>query len=165
MKKRIYSWLIAIFVSNGLYAQEITKWKLDDLASAIANAGKPTILNFWATTCKPCVSEIPYFQKLVKKYDSAGLQLILISLDFAEDYPVKISSFAGKHHFTAPIKFLAETNADLFCPVVDEKWDGAIPASLFINNKNGYKKFFEGQLSEEKLEQEIGKLIGKRTGD
>lgn len=159
MKKLIYSALLSIFICNGLCSQKIAKWKLGDLSSAIANADKPTIFNFWATTCKPCVSEIPYFQKLVAKYDSAGVQLILVSLDFIEDYPANISSFAMKHHFTAPIKFLAETNADLFCPVVDDKWDGAIPASLFINNKKGYKKFFEGQLTEEKLEQEIRSLI------
>jgi hypothetical protein len=82
-------------------------------------------------------------------------------LDLSEAYPKQISSFASKYNFTSPIKFLDETNADLFCPVVDEKWSGAIPASLFVNNKTGYRKFFEEQISKEKLEKEIQAMIKK----
>jgi thiol-disulfide isomerase/thioredoxin len=142
-------------------AQSIPKWKLDDLKTAISKADKPTIFNFWATFCKPCVAEIPYFQQLAKKYESAGVQLVLISLDLSEAYPKQISSFATKYKFTSPIKFLDETNADLFCPAVDDSWSGAIPASLFINNKKGYRKFFEEQLSKERLEKEIQSMLKK----
>jgi thiol-disulfide isomerase/thioredoxin len=157
--------LIPVFIFSFAFidanAQTIPKWKLTDLQTAISKADKPTIFNFWATFCKPCVAEIPYFQQLVKKYESEGVQLVLISLDLSEAYPNQISSFASKYKFTSPIKFLAETNADLFCPVVDESWSGAIPASLFVNNKTGYRKFFEEQISKEKLEKEIQLLIKK----
>jgi thiol-disulfide isomerase/thioredoxin len=152
--------LLLLTLGLDAMAQEIPKWKLDDLKAAIKNADKPTIFNFWATFCKPCVEEIPYFQQLVKQYDSAGVQLVLISLDLADAYPKQITSFATKHNFHFPIKFLNETNADLFCPVVDKSWSGAIPASLFVNNKTRYRKFFEEQLSKEKLEKEIQAMIG-----
>jgi len=105
------------------------------------------------------VEELPYFQQLVKKYDSAGVVLKLVSLDLAEAYPNKIAAFAAKQKITAPMVFLAETNADIFCPVVDKKWSGAIPASLFINNKKGYKVFFEEQLSEPEVEAQILEMI------
>ena len=138
----------------------IPKWKLADLEAAIQNTDKPTIFNFWATFCKPCIEEIPHFQQLVKKYDSAGVQLVLISLDMKEAYPNKIRNFAVKRKFTAPIRFLDETNADLFCPAVDESWSGAIPASLFINHAKGYRKFFEEELSPTELEKEIKAMLG-----
>ena len=124
-------------------AQEIPKWKLTDLQAAMKNAEKPTIFNFWATFCKPCIEEMPYFQELVKKYDSVGVQLILVNLDVQQAYPSQIKKFATKQNITAPIVFLDETNADLFCPAVDPSWSGAIPASLFVNNKTCYRKFFE----------------------
>lgn len=159
------AFFIAVLILNLAFvkanAQAIPKWKLNDLKSAIEKADKPTIFNFWATFCKPCVAEIPYFQKLVKKYESEGVQLVLISLDLSEAYPKQVSSFATKYKFTYPIKFLDETNADLFCPVVDSSWSGAIPASLFVNNKTGYRKFYEEQVSEEKLEKEIQSMISK----
>jgi len=143
-------------------AQEIKKWKLQDLEAAIKNSDKPTIINFWATFCKPCIEELPYFQETAKKYDSAGVQLILVSLDLPQAYPKKISAFAAKNKIKAPIVFLDETNADLFCPRVDPNWSGAIPASLFINNKTGYKKFFEDQLSKEQVEKEIISMINSK---
>jgi len=160
MNKFIFSTLL-IFIFCSASAQTIPKWKLKDLQAAIKNADKPTIFNFWATICKPCVEEIPYFQQLTKKYDSAGVQLVLVSLDLSDAYPKQIASFASKHSFDAPIKYLDETNADLFCPAVDTNWSGVIPASLFVNNKTGYRKFFEEELSKEKLEKEIKAMIQK----
>ena len=159
VKKLIYSIVFIVAFSQSATAQEIVKWKLDDLKAAIKDSDKPTVINFWATFCVPCIEEIPYFQQIVKKYDSAGVRLILVSLDMKESYPSKIKSFANKRKFTAPIKFLDETDADLFCPAVDESWSGAIPASLFINNKKSYRKFFEEQLSKEQLEKEIKAML------
>jgi thiol-disulfide isomerase/thioredoxin len=159
MNKFIFTLVLFIAIAVHTYAQNIPKWKIHDLKAAISNADKPTIFNFWATFCKPCVEEIPYFQQLVKKYDSAGVRLVLVSLDLSEAYPKKIASFASKHKFTSPIKFLDETNADAFCPAVDSSWSGAIPASLFVNNKTGYRKFFEEQLSRKKLEKEIQNML------
>lgn len=156
---RIFVIALMVFSFTQTKAQEIPKWKLADLQAAMKNAEKPTIFNFWATFCKPCIEEMPYFQELVKKYDSAGVQLILVNLDVQQAYPAKIKKFAEKQKITAPIAFLDETDADLFCPAVDPSWSGAIPASLFVNNKTGYRKFFEEQLSKPQLEKEILLLI------
>lgn len=162
---RLFKYLLIItllVIFNSAQAQEIQKWKLSDLKIAIKNADKPTVFNFWATFCQPCVKEIPYFQELVKHYDSTGVKLILVSLDLKEAYPQKIQSFAEKHGFNSSIKYLDETNADLFCPAVDKSWSGSIPASLFINNKTGYRKFFEEELSREKFATELKNLINSK---
>lgn len=137
----------------------IPKWKLADLESAIHKAEKPTIFNFWATFCKPCIEEIPYFQEIVKSYNEKGVDLILVSVDMPELYPKRIEYFVSKFNFTANVVYLDETNADLFCPVVDLKWSGAIPATLFVNNNTGYRSFFENQLTRQKLTDEIEKMI------
>ena len=160
MKIKYSTLLLAIVIVINTHAQDISVWKLKDLQSAMIDAKQPTIINFWATFCKPCIEEIPYFQNLVKKYNSEGIDLLLVSLDLKEAYP-KIKEFATKYRFNSSIVYLDETNADLFCPKVDERWSGAIPASLFINNKTGYRRFFEEQISEKKLEQEIRMLIKK----
>jgi thiol-disulfide isomerase/thioredoxin len=153
--------IITLFLlnTNVVKAQEIPKWKLADMEAAIKNADQPTIFNFWATFCKPCIEEIPHFQEIVNKYDSAGVRLILVSLDLSDAYPNKIRAFAKKRSISNPITFLDETNADLFCPVVDPKWSGAIPASLFVNNKTGYRSFFEEQMTKAQLEKEVIKML------
>jgi thiol-disulfide isomerase/thioredoxin len=140
-------------------AQEIKKIKADDLKSYIEKSDHPLIVNFWATYCTPCIQEIPYFQTETKKYTSEGVELILVSLDLPDFYPAKISSFVKKEKFTAPVMWLNESNADYFCPKIDKNWTGGIPSTLFVNNKTHYHKFFERQLTEPQVEENIKTLL------
>ncbi|MDB5253518.1 MAG: hypothetical protein JWP27_2687 [Flaviaesturariibacter sp.] len=159
--------LLAFFLAVGstVAAQQIPKWKLADLRKAIEQSDRPTVVNFWASFCKPCVAEIPGFQQELKKWDSAGIRLVLVSLDLPDDY-AKLPAFAKRFKFdTGSIVFLDETNADLFCPVADPKWSGAIPATLFINNKTGYWHFVEDPLKKEDFAAEIRKLMTEKKAD
>jgi thiol-disulfide isomerase/thioredoxin len=136
-------------------AQKIRKIKAAELEQIIKESKHPLIINFWATWCGPCIEELPYFVDEVKKYKDDSLTLLLVSLDFKEDYPAKIEKFMAKKKFKVPTAWLDETNADYFCPKVDPAWQGAIPATLFINNTTGYRKFYEEQVSHEVLKEEI----------
>lgn len=151
--------IVCFFISSSVSAQSIPRWKLADLEAAMNNADKPTIINFWATFCKPCIEEIPYFQQVLKHYDTSKVRLILVSLDLPEAYK-NIPAFAKKRKITAPIVYLNETNADIFCPRVDPSWSGTIPASIFINNKAGYRKFFEDQLTRKEFTKQVELLLG-----
>ncbi len=138
--------------------QEAKKVKITDLEKIIAESKTPLIINFWATFCKPCMEEIPHFQKLGKKYEKMGVKILLVSLDMKEAYPIQVNAFVKKKKITTPVVWLNETNADYFCPRIDETWSGTIPATLFINNSIKYRKFTEEPLTEEQLEREIRKL-------
>ena len=150
--------LFAMLVS---FSQAIKSVKITDLEKIIAESKTPLIINFWATWCMPCVEEIPYFLEEVKDHRKDSLTILLVSLDFKETFPKGISSFATKRKITALIVWLDETNADYFCPKVDPKWSGAIPATLFINNKMGYRNFVEEQISHEQLKKEIKAILKK----
>lgn len=60
-------------------------FKLIDLdgneISLLKYRGKIVFLNFWATWCPPCRTEIPGFVQLYEKYKDKGMQIIGISLD------------------------------------------------------------------------------------
>jgi cytochrome c biogenesis protein CcmG, thiol:disulfide interchange protein DsbE len=45
--------------------------------------GKVVLLNFWATWCEPCLTEMPTFVEWQKQYGSANFQVIGISMDDA----------------------------------------------------------------------------------
>lgn len=158
--KKIFPITLFFLLTIHLSAQQIKKVKVTELGKTIAESKTPLIVNFWATFCIPCIEEIPYFQKLVKKHEKDSIKLLLVSLDLQEDY-AKVKPFAVKRKFTASIAWLDETNADYFCPKIDSSWSGAIPATLFINNKKGYRKFYEEQIPEAKLEKEIMAVLGK----
>lgn len=158
MKKTVFIFVLFVFF-NKVQSQPIPKWKITDLEEYLNKIDTPVVVSFWATYCVPCVKEIPYFQEVVKKYEDKGVKLLLVSLDFEESYPDKIFSFADKRKFTAPIVWLNETNADYFCPKVDIKWSGVMPATLFINNKKGHRSFFEEEMPKDKFETEVKKLV------
>jgi thiol-disulfide isomerase/thioredoxin len=151
--------IAAFFLGLNIYGQEIKKIKITDLEKTIAQSKTPLIINFWATWCKPCLEEIPYFMEEVQKHSKDSLQLLLVSLDMKDAYPALIKKTVLKRKITVPVEWLDETNADYFCPKVDPKWSGAIPGSLFINNKTSYRKFIEEQLSHEQLKKEIMAIL------
>jgi cytochrome c biogenesis protein CcmG/thiol:disulfide interchange protein DsbE len=45
--------------------------------------GKVVLLNFWATWCEPCLTEMPTFAEWQKQYGSRNFQVIGISMDDA----------------------------------------------------------------------------------
>jgi thiol-disulfide isomerase/thioredoxin len=159
IKKSVIVFFI-VLVAITASAQEIPKWKIADLEDYIAKTDSPLVVSFWATYCVPCIKEIPVFEKVVKEYASKGVKMLLVSLDFEESYPKKIIEFVKKRKFRSPLAWLDETNADYFCPRIDSKWSGVMPATLFINNKTRYRHFLEEEIPEEKFKAEILKLIG-----
>ena len=152
---------IVVIFSLPVFGQEVKKIKITGLEKIIAESKTPLIINFWATFCKPCMEEIPHFQKLGKKYEKQGMNLLLISLDMKDAYPDLVNAFIRKKKITTATAWLDETDADYFCPKIDKAWSGAIPATLFINNSNRYRKFTEDTLSEKQLEKEIRTMIGQ----
>lgn len=47
--------------------------------------GKPSVLNFWFTTCAPCVAEIPGFNSIVDKFGPDQVNFIAFGRDSKED--------------------------------------------------------------------------------
>jgi peroxiredoxin len=68
-------------------------WKLKDVdgnpVSLAQFKGKVVILDFWATWCPPCRTEIPGYIALQKKYAADGLVVVGISVDTDGPGPVK----------------------------------------------------------------------------
>jgi len=142
-------------------SQSIPKLKMDDVVKSFSEKNDTTyVVNFWATFCKPCIEEIPDFIRIVEKYKTQKVKLLLVSLDLPTFYPAKIASFAKKNNYKTNIAWLNETNADIFCPMIDPKWSGAIPATIIVNNKTGYKKFTEDQISPADFEKYLNEAIG-----
>lgn len=159
--KKLAILFLAVMITTAVQAQEIQKVKINDLVKMIDTSSVPLVVNFWASWCAPCIKEIPWFEKSVAAFKDQKVKLILVSLDFAEDYPKGIAAFAKKNNYQSKIVWLDETNADEFCPKIDEKWDGAIPVTLMVNKKRQYRQFFAQQLPEQRLVQELQKLVGQ----
>lgn len=147
--------IVAVFAG----AQEIKKLSVDELDAYIAKSDKPLVVNFWATWCASCVEEIPYFISTIKEKYNDRVDLLLVSLDIKRYYPQAIRTFVAKKNFAAPIAWLSESNADIFCPHIDNRWGGEIPVTLMINNGKSYRKFYDRALTQPQLEMELKTLV------
>lgn len=170
MIKNIFPALAVLACSLAANAQKpanklvIPKWKIEDVVRSFSARNDTVyIVNFWATFCKPCNEEIPDFIRIVDKYKDQKVKLMLVSLDLPSYLPERLPAFIKKNNYKTNHVWLNETNADKFCPMIDPKWSGAIPATIIVNNSNGYKKFFEDQVKPEEFEATIKEAIGGKT--
>jgi thiol-disulfide isomerase/thioredoxin len=152
------TFLVLVAIVDG---QKIAKWKIEDVVKSFsANNDTVYVVSFWATFCKPCNEEIPDFIRLTDKYKKQKVKLLLVSLDLPFYVAVKLPEFIKKYKYKTNHVWLNETNADHFCPMIDEKWSGAIPATIIVNNKTGYRKFVEDQISAADFEASLKAAIG-----
>ena len=70
---------------NATLPQNITIKALDGTSvqtSALQNDGKPMIISFWATWCKPCNRELNTIKEVYEEWqEETGVKLVAISID------------------------------------------------------------------------------------
>lgn len=162
MSKSLFACLVlavSLFSPRTVKSQQVQKIKMKTLMAYAESADHPVIVNVWATWCAPCIEELPWFDKALKEQKDTTIELILVSLDFADRYEKAIATFLQKNPIRATLYWLDETDADYFCPLLDSNWSGNIPVSLFLNNKTRYRKFFDDQVKATELKPALLEML------
>jgi thiol-disulfide isomerase/thioredoxin len=116
------------------------------------------VVNFWATWCGPCIRELPYFEEINRQTLTKPVRVILVSLDFENQYHQKLIPFIEKEKLQSELIWLdANMNTERINRVYPG-WSGAIPATLFIKNGK-ILNFKEKELSLEELQNTINSLL------
>ncbi|MBK6985218.1 MAG: TlpA family protein disulfide reductase [Bacteroidetes bacterium] len=147
-----------VMAFTSVSAQKPTVYKINDLLKRINNNSDTTyVVNFWATWCKPCVAELPEFEKL--HVDSLAknrkVKVLLVNMDFVEELDKKLKDFLVKNKYTCEIVLLDEINGNDFINKISEKWSGAIPATLITKKDKSRNYFHEGKITFEGLKAAI----------
>ncbi len=140
-------------------AQQIPAYNAEDIITHTSSKDTVYIINFWATWCSPCVHELPEFNKLYDYYKGKPVKILLISLDFKEDYPAKLASFIQRRGLEPDVAWLSDTDPNTFIPKVDNSWQGTIPATLIVQPGKHFKKFMEGTITEKKIRKIVSPLL------
>ena len=101
------------------------------------------VINFWATWCKPCVKELPYFERVTRDYKHRKVAVLLVSLDFSKNLKSKVIPFVKKRDLQSRVLFLHQPPGHQWMNQVDPDWSGAIPATYFIKNGGNTGAFYE----------------------
>jgi len=88
------------------------------------------VINFWATWCKPCVKELPYFEALTEAYQGEKVEVVLISLDFPRQIESKLVPFVKERQLQSEVLVLLDGKYNDWIDRVSPDWSGAIPATL-----------------------------------
>lgn len=137
---------------------EIVKFKFIEQYLSKNNADTLYVINFWATWCKPCVEELPAFEKLAEENHTKPIKVLLISLDYDTDSN-KVNAFIVKKKIHSSVKILNEPNPNAYINKISDQWSGAIPATLIIGGKSKEKLFFEKSFNYQELQSIINPLI------
>ena len=152
--------ILVLFLFYNLHAQQI---KFVDGSWIEKIKAKTTdtiyVINFWATWCKPCVEELPYFEKLNKEFSQKNVKVILVSNDFKKQINTRLIPFVKKNNIKSEVVFMNETNPNNWIEKADKIWSGALPATMIICHSKHFYHFNEGETTYKELVKLIEPLI------
>lgn len=116
--------------------------------------GKVVLLNFWATYCVPCATEMPMLAEMQRRYKDK-LVVIAASIDDPLDRE-KLQPFLHKHKADNLTLMVGPT-----LEALDEVGMGeGLPATLFIDAGGNVVGKHEGALKRPDLEKRLAQMTG-----
>lgn len=120
-------------------------WTLDD------GAGRVTWVNFWATNCEPCRTEMPAMQRLADAY---GDRLLILGVDWGESR-ASVTDFVDRYAIEYPI--LLDPSLDNFY-----RWSArsGLPRHFFVDGNGTVVREVIGPLSPARMVEIVEDLLG-----
>jgi thiol-disulfide isomerase/thioredoxin len=159
MPKWILGMVLLFGLSQVVLAQTVEILTYEQLQARMSNQKQEVVVyNFWATWCKPCVEEMPAFEKLALDYQAKGVAVVFVSIDFKSKH-AKVVEFVGQKQLKSEVVLLNAPDYNAWIDKVSPEWSGAIPATLVLKKTGNVQKFHEGSFTYEELVNFIKPLL------
>ena len=140
---------------NTNLAPDFTAYDLEGNAVSLSGfRGKPVILNFWASWCGPCKSEMPDFQEKYGQYGEEIHFLMVNLTDGSQETVETAQGFVDGQGYTFPVYFDTDYSGAMAYGV------NAVPATYFIDEEGNLVAYGKGALTGETLQRGIDMLLG-----
>ena len=135
----------------GMPGAECTLTDLDGRQQSLSQyRGKVVLLNFWATWCKPCTTEMPAMQATFDKLRGKGF--VVLAVNELED-DAKVRAHIREYKHTFPVLMDRENRVANLYGVY------GLPVSVFIDEAGVVQAYIKGGLlTEQKIEDEIARI-------
>ena len=159
----VYSWLDSrkaageAFSGDSIPGSSAPSFELPDLEERTVNLqdfrGKVVLLNFWGTTCAPCIREIPWLVEFQSQYASSGLQVVAVSM-YGEK-PEELKAYVTKRGMQQ-LKVLVGNDdmATLFRLV-------AYPTTFLLDRDGKHYSIHEGLIDRVQVASELTALLNR----
>ena len=115
--------------------------------------GKPVILNFWASWCGPCKSEMPEFEAAYQKYREE-IQFMMVNLtDGSRETVETAAEYIAGEGYTFPVFFDTESDAAISYGAT------SIPVTYFVDAEGHLVAYGSGALSGEILQSGMEMIL------
>lgn len=119
-------------------------WTLGDLR------GHKVLINFWASWCIPCRSEIPLLGEVYNEFHNQGFEIVAVNL--RED-PTRVAQFARDADMQFPVLL------DATGEVATAYFVRGIPTSIFLDEEGIVRAVYVGTLTDETLRGYMADLM------
>lgn len=142
--------MLTAIISTLLFSSGLRQVDMGQLQSAVNRPNDTLyVVNFWATWCKPCVNEMPYFENAQQEFGKEKVKVIFVSLNSTKEVK-QVEKLVSAKALKAETVLLDAGNPNNWINTVDSSWSGAIPATAMY--RRGKKVFFrEGEFEQPEL--------------
>ena len=131
-------------------APDFTVYDLEGNAHKLSEfRGKPVVLNFWASWCGPCQSEMPTFDAAYAQYGDSIHFLMVNLTDGYEETWESATTFVANSGYSFPVYYDTDLDA------AKAYGTGSIPVTYFLDAEGYLIAYGQGALSAENLQKGI----------
>lgn len=115
--------------------------------------GEPVLLNFWATWCPPCLSELPVLEAAAKEKPHC---LHVLGITESVESPAALTQFAKEHQLSYPLLIDGNQVAGLYGV-------RAHPYSVLVDGEGRTVQTFLGPVTRAQLDQALANVKAPRA--